>query len=270
MSADRMDLQDKVVVITGGGRGLGAGMAQSMAARGARLALLDRDASPLDQVVEACGAQARGWTVDVTDEAALVRVAGEVQAHFGGVDVLVVNAGVGAGGRFADTPSDTWDRVVEINLWGSIRSTRAFLDQIVARRGHVLQIASVAAFAPAPMMSAYCTSKSGVEAFAHCLRGELHAEGVTVGVGYLGFTETDMLRAVDADPVLGKMRAAMPWPFSHTHPLAPAVARLVRGIEDRAPHVYGQRWIRVLPALRGALPGLTARGAGRALSAVPR
>jgi len=209
-STDRMDMHGKVVVITGGGRGLGAGMAQTLAARGARLALLDRDASPLDQVVTSCGVEARGWTVDVTDAEGLAKVAAEVQEHFGGVDVLVVNAGVGAGGRFVETPADAWDQVVEINLWGSIRTTRAFLPLVIARQGHILQIASVAAFAPAPMMSAYCTSKAGVESFAHCLRGELLDEGVTVGVGYLGFTDTDMVRAVDADPVLGTMRAAMP------------------------------------------------------------
>lgn len=262
------EIAGKVVVVTGAARGLGAGMARGLVAHGARVALLDRDAEPLRETVADCGPSARGWAVDVTDVASLSRVAGEVVEHFGGVDVLVVNAGVGAGGAFATAEPDAWDRVVEINLLGSIRTTRAFLPHVVERRGHILQIASVAAMAPAPMMSAYCTSKSGVEAFAHCLRGELARDGVTVGVAYLGFTDTDMVRQVDADPVLGGLRAAMPWPFHLTHPAAPAVARLVRGIEKRQAHVYGQRWVRGLVWVRGALPSLTARGAGRVASSL--
>jgi NAD(P)-dependent dehydrogenase (short-subunit alcohol dehydrogenase family) len=268
MSTERMDLRGKVVVITGAGRGLGAGMAATCAARGARLALVDRDGDPLDAVVAQCGEGSRGWVADVTDAARLAEVASEVEQHFGRVDVLVVNAGVGAGGLFAATDAEAWDRVVEINLWGSIRTVRAFLPAVTSSSGHVLQVASIAALVPAPMMSAYCTSKSGVEAFAHCLRGELLGTGVTVGVGYLGFTDTDMVRTVDADPVLGRMRASMPWPFNVTHALPPAVVRLVAGIEQRKEHVYAQRWIRALPLVRGALPTLTARRAGPVLSTV--
>lgn len=266
----RMDLPGKVVVVTGAARGLGEGMARRLAARGARVALLDRQPEPLAEAVRRCGPQARGWTVDVTDAEALAAVAREVEQHFGGVDVLVVNAGVGAGGRFADTAAPEWDRVVEVNLMGSIRTTRAFLPLVLARRGHVLQVASIAAMLPAPMMTGYCTSKAGVEAFAHSLRGEVMSQGVTVGVGYLGFTDTEMVRTVDADPELGRMRAAMPWPFRHTHPLAPAVARLCRGIEERRAHVYAQRWIRVLPAFRGVLPSVTARRASAVLDRAQR
>lgn len=257
-SPERSDMRGKVVVITGAARGLGEGMAVGLAAKGARVALLDRDAEPLALAVQRCGEQARGWTVDVTDADRLAHVSAEVAEHFGAVDVLVVNAGVGTGGLFAETDAAAWDRTIEINLWGSVRTTRAFLPQVIASRGHVLQVASVAALAPAPMMSSYCASKSGVEAFAHCLRGELAVHGVTVGVAYLAFTDTDMVRQADADPVLGPMRAAMPWPFRATHPAAPAIARLVRGIEERQAHVYGQRWIRVLPWVRGGLPTLTA------------
>lgn len=252
-------LAGKVVVVTGAARGLGEGMAVLMASKGARLALLDRDAEPLVAAVQRCGDQARGWTVDVTDEAALASVAAEVLAHFGAVDVLVVNAGVGGGGLFADSDPTAWHRVVDVNLSGSVHTARAFLPALMRSRGHLLQVASIAAVAPAPVMSAYCASKAGVEAFAHCLRAELRECEVTVGVAYLGFTDTDMVRQADADPVLGPMRAALPWPLHLTHPLAPAVARLVEGIELRRAHVYGQRWIRGLAWVRPVLPTLTAR-----------
>jgi NAD(P)-dependent dehydrogenase (short-subunit alcohol dehydrogenase family) len=257
----------QVVVITGAGRGLGAGMARGLAARGARVALLDRDPAPLADVVRECGPDARGWTVDVTDPQALADTAAEVVAHFGRVDVLVSNAGVGGGGPFVYDDVAAFERIVEVNLLGSVRTTRAFLPALVASRGHLLQIASLAAFTPAPFMSAYCASKAGVEAFAHCLRGELAHHGVTVGVAYLGFTDTDMVREADSDPALARLRASLPWPFGATSPVAPAVARLVTGVERRRPHVYAQPWLRALPWLRGALPALTARAGAREVRA---
>jgi NAD(P)-dependent dehydrogenase (short-subunit alcohol dehydrogenase family) len=250
----------KVVVITGAARGLGEGMARRLSARGARLALLDRDAGPLEDVVAGCPGS-RGWAVDVTNAAALAQVEAEVVDHFGGVDVLVVNAGIGSGGVFRFQDADEFERVIEVNLLGSIRTTRAFLPHLIARKGYLLQIASLAALVPAPMMTAYCASKSGIEAFAHCLRAELREHGVDVGVAYLGFTATDMVRIVDEDPVLSMMRNSMPGPFAVTRPLAPAVGRLVRGIEGRKAHVYSPGWLRALPLLRGAMPALVQRRA---------
>lgn len=250
----------KVVVITGAARGLGEGMARTLSARGAQVALLDRDQEALDVAVAACPGS-RGWVVDVTDATALSRVAEQVVERFGGVDVLVVNAGIGGGGVFRFDDPVAFERVIEINLLGSIRTTRAFLPHVIERKGYVLQIASLAAFVPAPMMGAYCASKSGVEAFAHCLRGEVRHHGVDVGVAYLGFTDTDMVRTVDRDPLLGQMRAATPWPFGSTTAVGPAVQRLVKGIDGRKAHVYSPGWLRVMPPLRGWLPGMVSRRA---------
>lgn len=250
----------RVVVITGAARGLGEGMARKLSARGARVALLDRDIEPLEAVVKACPGS-RGWAVDVTNAAALAKVAEEVAQHFGRVDALVVNAGIGDGGVFRYQDVDAFERVIEVNLLGSIRTTRAFLPHVIASKGYVLQIASLAAFLPAPMMTAYCASKAGVEAFAHCLRSEVRHHGVDVGVAYLAFTDTDMVRRVDNDPVLAGMRSHLPWPFAASRPVGPAVARLVRGIEGRKAHVYTPRWLRIMPAVRGLLPSLVAKGA---------
>ena len=268
-----MTSNSQVVVITGAGRGLGAGMARQLSAKGYQVALLDRDPEPLARTAAACGPGARGWTADVTDPLALARVADEVVAHFGRVDVVVANAGIGGGGLFVETDADVFEKMIEVNLMGSVRTARAFLPQLLASRGHFLQIASLAAFTPAPLMSAYCASKSGVEAFAHCLRGEVAHLGVTVGVAYLAFTDTDMVREADADPALKQLRASLPWPFCTTAPVEPAVTRLVKGIESRTAHVYAQRWLRVMPLVRGALPGFTARaglkGAAQAAALVP-
>lgn len=123
-------------------------------------------------------------------------------------------------------------------------------------RGYFLQIASLAAMTPAPMMTAYCASKSGVEAFAHSLRAEVGHRGVKVGVGYLSWTDTDMVRGADQDDVMRELRQRLPWPANRTYPLGPAVDRIVAGIERRSPHVYAQWWLRGMQSVRGYLPSL--------------
>jgi NAD(P)-dependent dehydrogenase (short-subunit alcohol dehydrogenase family) len=251
----------RVVVITGAAQGIGAAMAVRLSARGWRVALLDRDASLLGATTALCGEHAASWQVDVTDAAALAETAEKVVAHFGRVDAVVANAGIGAGGTLLLQDPAVYERVIEVNLLGSVRTVRAFLPALIDSRGYVLQIASLAAMTPAPLMSAYCASKSGVEAFAHSLRGELSHRGVDVGVAYLSFTDTSMVRTADEEPGLRLARKAMPAPFGTTSPLAPAVERLVRGFEARRAHVYAQGWLRLLPAVRGLLPALTARSA---------
>ncbi len=266
-------LAGRVVVVTGAARGLGAELARQLTARGARLALLGLEPELLAQVQASCPGSA-SWEVDVTDGAALERVAGEVVARFGRVDVVVANAGIATGGTLRVADPASYDRVLEVNVLGSVRTVRAFLPHLVASRGYVLQVASLAALVPVPLMSAYCASKAAVEAFAHALRGELATHGVRVGVAYLSWTDTDMVRGADETPGLAAFRAALPGVFGRTYPAGPAVARLVTGIERRAAHVYGQGWVRLVRPLSGVLPGLVAldptsdvAGAERALAA---
>ncbi|MGW3192913.1 SDR family oxidoreductase, partial [Streptomyces ardesiacus] len=196
------------------------------------------------------------WHADVTDHEAMARVAAEVKERFGKVDIVVANAGVATGGPFVDSDPDAWRRVIEVNLIGSAVTARAFLPALLETRGYLLQIASLAALTPAPMMSAYCASKSGVEAYAHSLRGEVGHRGVKVGVGYLSWTDTDMVRGADRDDVMRELRQRLPWPSNKTYPLGPAVDRLVEGVERRAAHVYGQWWLRGMQGVRGYLPAV--------------
>jgi NAD(P)-dependent dehydrogenase (short-subunit alcohol dehydrogenase family) len=252
----RPDLSGRVVAVTGAARGLGSELSRQATARGARVALLGLEREELAAVSAQCpGSQ--WWEVDVTDGAGLAAAAAEVVAAFGRVDDLVVNAGIGAGGSLLVADPGAYDRVLEVNLLGSVRTVRAFLPHLVASRGYVLQVASVAALVPVPLMSAYCASKSGAEAFAHSLRGETRHHGVGVGVAYLSWTDTDMVRGADATPGLGTFRAQLPGVFGRTYPLEPAVARITDGLARRRRHVYAQPWLRALPAVRGALPWVT-------------
>ncbi|MCT2593056.1 SDR family oxidoreductase [Streptomyces sp. N2-109] len=255
----RRDLDGQVAVVTGAARGIGELLARKLAARGARLALVGLEPEALQRVSASLGTEARAWHADVTDHREMVRVAAEVGEHFGKVDVLVANAGVASGGPFADSDPESWRRVIEVNLIGGSVTARAFLPLLVASRGYFLQIASLAAITPAPMMSAYCASKSGVEAFAHCLRAEVGHKGVRVGVGYLSWTDTDMVRGADEDAVMRDLRGKLPWPSNKTYPLGPAVDRVVAGIERRSHHVYAQWWLRGMQGIRGYLPPVIGR-----------
>jgi NAD(P)-dependent dehydrogenase (short-subunit alcohol dehydrogenase family) len=257
-----MDLAGTVVVITGAARGLGAELARQLAGKGARVALLGLEPAVLADVAAALPGSA-WWEVDVTDGEALTRIAAEVEERLGPADVVVANAGIATGGPLLFADPTSYDRVIEVNLLGSIRTVRAFLPQVVRTRGYVLQVASVAALVPGPMMGAYCASKAGVEAFAHGLRGEVRHHGVDVGVAYLTWTDTDMVRGADAREGFGDMRARLPWVLGRTYPLAPSVERMVDGIIARAPHVYAQKWVRALTYLRAVMPALTAHAPAR-------
>lgn len=251
-------LDGQVAVVTGAARGVGELLARKLSARGAKVALVGLEADELKRVAARLHSECDHWYADVTDHAAMARVAQEVKERFGRVDIVVANAGVASGGPFADSDPDAWRRVIEVNLIGGAVTARAFLPALTASRGYLLQIASLAAITPAPMMTAYCASKSGVEAFAHSLRAEVGHKGVRVGVGYLSWTDTDMVRGADQDEVMRELRQRLPWPSNRTYPLGPAVDRIVAGIERRSAHVYAQWWLRGTQPVRGYLPGIIA------------
>ncbi|MER5809723.1 SDR family oxidoreductase [Streptomyces sp. NPDC002033] len=257
MSAHR-NLDGQVAVVTGAARGVGELLARKLSARGAKVALVGLEPEALKEVSERLHTDSAHWYADVTDHEAMARVAREVKERFGKVDIVVANAGVAAGGPFADSDPEAWRRVIEVNLIGGAVTARAFLPVLTESRGYFLQIASLAAITPAPMMTAYCASKSGVEAFAHCLRAEVGYKGVKVGVGYLSWTDTDMVRGADENEVMRELRKRLPWPSNRTYPLGPAVDRIVAGIERRSPHVYAQWWLRGMQGVRGYLPGIIA------------
>lgn len=254
----RRSLEGRAAVVTGGARGVGELLARRLAARGAKIALVGLEPEELKRVSEELPTDSGHWHADVTDSDTMERVAREVGERFGRVDIVVANAGVAHGDPFAHSEARSWSRVIEVNLLGSAVTARAFLPALEESRGYLLQIASLAAITPAPMMSAYCASKSGVEAFAHCVRAEVGHKGVKVGVGYLSWTDTDMVRGADEDEVMRELRRRLPWPANRTYPLDPAVDRIVAGIERRSSHVYGQWWLRGMQTVRGFLPGIVA------------
>ncbi|MEO5876590.1 MAG: SDR family oxidoreductase [Streptosporangiaceae bacterium] len=262
------DNTGQVVVVTGAARGLGALLAKGFADRGAKVALLGLEPAELAESSAACGPDSRWWQVDVTDDTALAAVAAEVSAHYGRIDLVIANAGIASGAPVQYSDPRSFARVIEVNLLGSVATARAFVPALRESRGYYAQIASLAALCSAPMMAAYCASKSGVEAFAHCLRAELAHTGVGVGVAYLSWTDTDMVRGADSNDALRDMRAGLPFPANRTYPLEPTVARIIKGIGKRKPHVYGQAWLPFMQAFRGFLPAIITRHARKEMAAV--
>jgi NAD(P)-dependent dehydrogenase (short-subunit alcohol dehydrogenase family) len=263
-----MDLSGKTVLVTGAARGIGAAAARQLAARGAKLALVGLEPEELAKVAADCGPDAVWFEADVTDAAAIEAAVQGTVARFGGIDVVIANAGIATGGSVRAIDPAAWERVVEVNLLGSWRTVRAALPHVIARRGYVLQVASVAAIAHAPFMSAYAASKAGVEAFADCLRTEVAHLGVDVGVAYFYWIDTDMVRGADQRSGLAGMRKRISGPLDKTYPLSDVATAVADGVERRARHVMVPRWIRALLLLRGPLAALADRQARREVPAM--
>jgi NAD(P)-dependent dehydrogenase (short-subunit alcohol dehydrogenase family)/pimeloyl-ACP methyl ester carboxylesterase len=180
---NRQPFGDVLVSVTGAGSGIGRATAIEFARLGAEVVASDIDEASVRETAKDIAAQggvAHAYTLDVSDADAVEAFADAVCREHGVPDIVVNNAGVGHAGRFVDTPADEWDRVLDINLGGVVNGCRAFARRLVERGtgGHIVNVASAAAFAPLQSLNAYCTSKAAVYMFSDCLRAELDAAGI--------------------------------------------------------------------------------------------
>ncbi len=183
----------RVVVITGAAGGIGAALARRYVSSGARVALLDLDADRLDPVrdeLRSNGGEALGVVCDVTSLDACHRAIGAIVAHFGGVDVLVANAGITHLGDFTDTEVDVIARVMNVNFFGSVNITKAALPSLLERRGQIVVMSSVAGLAPLATRTGYSASKHALHGFFESLRTEVSADGVGVTMVCPSFVRT--------------------------------------------------------------------------------
>ncbi|MFD3875479.1 SDR family oxidoreductase [Streptomyces sp. NPDC058623] len=269
-STRRTPLNGRVAVVTGAARGLGAATARELDRRGARVALLGLEAERMAEVADTLRNDADCWEADVTDDAAMAATAASIGARLGPPSVVVANAGVAEGGPFATSDPDSWRRVIEVNLVGSAVTARCFLPALLATGGHFLQITSLAAMGTSPLMSAYCASKAGAESFAHALRAELAHQGVGVGIAYVNWIDTDMIRDAEQHAVLHELRAHMPRPARRIYPAEYVAARLVAAVERRAASVYVPGWLRAVQPVRALLPPIVTRVARHELPRLER
>ena len=259
------ELAGKRVLVTGAARGIGAALAERLAARGARLALVGLEPELMAAVAERCGPGTFVAECDVSKREQLFAAVDAAAEALGGLDVVVANAGIATGGPVRLQDVRSWERVIEINLLGVLYTDRAALPHLEKSRGYLLNIASTAAAFRAPGLSAYCAAKAGVEALSDCLRMEIAPRGVEVGVAYFLFLDTDMVRDAERElPGGDRSRRGVPGPFAKTYPLGPAVEEVVAAIAQRRRRVAYPRWfLKLLPVRQLFASRLVERGAER-------
>lgn len=244
----------KVVLITGAARGIGAGLAERLAARGAKVALVGLEAEEQKKVADRIGPDAKSWEADVTSWDALEAATKSVVEHFGGIDIVIANAGIATAGFVRSVDRAAFEKVIEVDLLGVWRTFRVTLPHVIERKGYLLAISSLAAITHAPGMANYAAAKAGVEAFSNSLRAEVAHLGVKVGVAHPTWIRTDLVESADAHPVFGKLRASMPGLIGKTYPLDVALDDLEAGILKRARTIHVPRWVGGLKLLRAFLP----------------
>jgi short-subunit dehydrogenase len=191
-----MDLNGKVIWITGASRGIGAELAQQLAHAGARVVLAARDRERLEQQaapLRAAGRMVHVVPLDVTDEASVQAAVADVLSHFGAIDVLINNAGNGGLlGCLLDQAPDHTRQMFEVHVFGAERMTRAVLPSMLERgRGRIVTVSSAVGYVPMPGAAAYSAAKAAIVALTDALRGELAGSGIELVVLSPPHTQTE-------------------------------------------------------------------------------
>lgn len=218
-------LQGARVLITGAGSGLGRACALAFASRGARVAVSDlrlEAARDTVNLIEARGAEGLALALDVCSEDSFAAAVAQVQTAWGGVDVLVNNAGVATAGTVAESPLKQWQWVLDINLLGCVRGARAVIPLMQAqRRGYIVNVASFAGIANPPALASYNAAKAAVISLSETLRFELYPD-IGVSVACPSFFKTDLLNS-------GRGQIA-----ESEHSSAPQMMKIVGRLMDKA------------------------------------
>ncbi len=250
-------VNSQVVFITGGAHGIGAEVARRLHAKGAKLVLTDLDAGALAAMSTELGGEERVLTVvaDVRDQPAMQAAADQAVKRFGGIDIVLANAGILSFSSVLHGDPTAFKQVLDVNVLGVFHTIHATLPAVIERRGYVLIVSSVAAFAAAPGMAAYDASKAGVEQLANALRLEVTHLGVRVGSAHMSWIDTAMVQDAKSElATVNEMIGTLPWPLNKTTSVDNCAAAFVKGIEKRKRLVYKPGWVRLLRWFKPMLP----------------
>ncbi|MEU0107787.1 SDR family oxidoreductase [Streptomyces sp. NPDC006251] len=198
------DFEGLRALVTGGASGIGRATADLLAERGAQVAVLDLDPSPVDKPL-------LGHRADVTDDASVRAAVAAAVADLGGLDILVNNAGIGAQGTVEDNPDDEWHRVYDVNVVGMVRTTRACLPHLRASaHAAIVNTCSIAATAGLPQRALYSATKGAVYSLTLAMAADHVREGIRVNCVNPGTVDTPWVgRLLDAAPDPAAERAAL-------------------------------------------------------------
>ena len=193
MAKQLRSLTGKVAVVTGGGRGIGKALSQSLAREGVRVAIADLDGEVAEQAAAEVGGGAIGVTLDVTDRPAFTAALDDIEARLGPIDVIVNNAGIMPIGRFEEESDATAIRQLELNLHAVLHGSKEGIRRMKPRgSGHIVNVASIAGKFGAPGGATYSACKHGVVGLSESLRAELHGTGIEVHVVLPAFVNTEL------------------------------------------------------------------------------
>ena len=193
-------LAGEVALVTGASRGIGHGIALALAARGATVvgtATGSSGVATIDAAIKAAGATGRGIALDVADGAACDAAIADIESHEGAVTILVNNAGITRDTLLLRMKPEDWDAVIATNLGSVFRLSKAVLRGMMkARKGRIINIASVVGLIGNPGQANYCAAKAGIGGFTRSLAKEVASRGITVNVVAPGFIDTDMTKSL--------------------------------------------------------------------------
>jgi NAD(P)-dependent dehydrogenase (short-subunit alcohol dehydrogenase family) len=259
--AERMRLEGKTAVITGAAGGIGRAIAVSLARRGCHLALADVDEAGMTgtaELVRGSNIRVSRHRLDVADRAAVADLPTQVVAEHGGVNLLVNNAGVAVGGTFEQVSEEDFEWLFEINFWGVVRMTRAFLPLLRASGdARIVNLSSVFGIVAPPEQAAYAASKFAVRGFSEALRHELEGSGVGVTVVHPGGVATSIAEKARVPAGVSEEEVARRHEqFRKLLRLPPEVAgeTIVRGVERRQSRVLVGSDAKLISFISRALP----------------
>jgi NAD(P)-dependent dehydrogenase (short-subunit alcohol dehydrogenase family) len=232
------------------------------------VALVGLEPGELARVADELGPEHLWVEADVTDPEALKAAVQRTVDTFGGLDIVVANAGIAPLTTVMTSSAHALARTIEVNLIGAMLTTHAALPAVAERKGHVLLISSAAAFTVLPGMSAYCAAKAGVERFGDALRLEVAHRGVTVASAHPTWIDTDMVRDTEAAlPTFAQTRKQLPGPLGAYTSVEACAEALVENLETRGRRVFVPGSVGVVSALRQMVTGAVAEKVAMKVSA---
>ncbi|CAM3590564.1 short-chain dehydrogenase/reductase [Smaragdicoccus niigatensis] len=248
------EVSGRVAVVTGGADGIGLALARKLKTRGASVAIIDRNAEALESARTVLRDGVLYLEADVRDREVMAKHIQHVVDHFGRLDIVVANAGVSPDPATIRTiEADEFERIIDVNLIGVFNTVKPAIEPIIESQGHIVLVASAAAFMPGMGMAAYMASKAGVEQLGRALRIELAPHGASAGIAYFGFVQTAFVRPLDEDPLLREFNAQVPLPLRHRATPEQAAKAVADGISRRAATTVTPAIWESIALLRGLL-----------------